>query len=96
MSLLDMIGAAILEHAPEAFPAIARTLAAQGIDLGPMTPDTRKHAAAIAARIDAELDERSELDRARVRSTHVGGIEVVVHDTDPAPPPTPSSRPSER
>lgn len=76
MSLLDKIGAAIIEHAPDAFPAIAKQLAAQGIDLGPMTPDVRKHVAEIDARIDARIaadqDERSELDPKRARDEDDG------------------------
>lgn len=79
---------------PEALGAVGGLFAAAGhpLDLGPMTPDARKHASAIDARINAELDERSELDRPHVRRTQVGGLEVVVHDTGRAPPPKPSER----
>ena len=80
MSLLNKVGAAILEHAPEAFPAIARTLAAQGIDLGPMTPNAKKHFGDVNRRIAEKLDERSELDRAH----------------RPIPDPDPTPRPSGR
>jgi hypothetical protein len=54
-SLLETIGKAIIEHAPEAFEAISKTLAAQGIDLGPMTPDSRADFAAVDAEIDREI-----------------------------------------
>lgn len=54
-ALLATIGKAILKHAPEAFSAISQTLAAQGIDLGPMTPDARTDFAQVDAEIDAEM-----------------------------------------
>jgi hypothetical protein len=54
-SILSAIGKAIAEHAPEAFGAIAETLLAQGIDLGPMTPDARKDFGAVDTELDAQL-----------------------------------------
>lgn len=62
-------------------PRILEAITAAGIplDLGPMTPDARKHAATIDDRIAAKLDERSELER---RTIKVGGVDVVIHQND--------------
>lgn len=89
-ALLETIGKAISQHAPEAFSAIAQTLAAQGIDLGPMTPDARKDFDAVDVDIDKQLrDAADEVLVPRPKPTPV-------HDTDPAMPAVPAPKPSER
>lgn len=80
------------KEAPVLVGKIAEALSAAGfrLDLGPMTPDARKHFGDVDDRIAAKLDERSELDRARSRQ--VGALSVHVHqnddvhDTEPPPP----------
>lgn len=93
MSIPKSLVESILSTAlsPEVLGGVASLFAAAGhpLDLGPMTPDARRHAKAIDDRIAAKLDERSELDRARSRQVGALGIHVHrndAHDTDPAMP----------
>lgn len=78
--------AELVKHGPAIFDAIGAAFRGLGyeLDLGPMTPDARADFGAVDKRIDARIaaqqDERSELDRRKTS------------DTDPAPPPTPSER----
>lgn len=96
-SLVETILSSALS--PDVLGGVAGLFAAAGhpLDLGPMTPDARKHASAIDDRIAAKLDELAELDRAPARSRQVGSLGIHVQDngthsdTD-RPPPRESER----
>jgi hypothetical protein len=112
MSIPKSLVETILKTAlsPETLGGVAGLFAAAGhpLDLGPMTPDAAKHFGDVDKRIDAQIaahqDERSELDRAKARSTQVGALGVHVHENDgddrgyrrPVPDPDPTPRPSRR
>lgn len=75
---VQSLPAQILDHAPAIFDAIGAAFRGLGyeLDLGPMTPDARKHFGEVDDRIAAKLDE----------------LERPARDPDKAPPPRSSER----
>jgi hypothetical protein len=80
------------ESYPESIvDALGSYLRAQGLDLGPMTPDAKADFGAVESEIDRQLAAAaSDADEVLIAKPRV------VHDTDPAmpvvPPPSSSSR----